>query len=616
MMKTKRGILGKLLSIAGAFLVVAGVFAFQAISRADENEGASGNDGSVGVSIPVDDDNDNSDEDGVDESNTGEGASEEATSDAEPAVVYTYRIDYYDPAVYAEPETNEGAEADDESGEQGAEQTGQEGQAEQTEQAGLLLSQSRLSSDESYTFVIEDFVPEGVGDFLGWYVYGDERIGEYYHAGDEVVLNSEAPELKLMAKFAVLETYVLRYNANGGTGAPGSEAKQSYYGSGEFVISGAIPVKEGHEFRGWAADGDASKIYAPGSTIRNVSADEPLTLYAVWAEIKTYTLMYDVNGGKGTFEVQACKSASGHCDFVLSEATPTKSSAEFLGWQRGEETLSPGSTITVTESNTILVANWNPIYTFTLVYSSEEGTENLPEPAKCETAMGTCTFIVTDKEPVRNGYIFRGWRWDDQPDMLAKAGDELVIAIDSSKDLKIKAVWSRIYAVLNSGEVFGAGERVILRSTAENVDFEKLIIDGQEVPAEYYTISEANTTSVVLLNAFSQSLASGEHGFTIVWKDGEANGIISVNQNEDGTKRFLIVDANGNTDGAGLVYRPKAGAVSKESSGVVNDSATDNQESNFDAVRTIILVAIATFAVIYLVNRIYVHRKMGFIEEI
>ncbi|MDO4526938.1 MAG: InlB B-repeat-containing protein [Candidatus Saccharibacteria bacterium] len=606
MMKEKRGILGKLLLTAGVFLVVAGVFAFQTISRADENEGASGNDGSVGVSIPLEDTND-LDIDNPDGGNTDEGTSEEVVGDPEPAEVYTYRIDYYDPATYVEPETGEGAEAEDEPGEQ---------DPEQEEQPGLLLSQSRLSSDKSYTFAVEDFVPEGMGDFLGWYVYGDEKIGEYYQAGDEIVLNSEAPELKLMAKFAVLETYVLRYNANGGAGAPGVEAKQSYYGSSDFVVSGTIPVKEGYEFRGWAVDGDTNNIYAPGSTIRSVSFDEPLTLYAVWAEIKTYTLMYDVNGGNGVFEVQACKSASGHCDFTLSAAAPTKNSAEFIGWQRGTETFAPGSVITVTESNTILVANWNPIYTFTLVYTSEEGTENLPEPAKCETAMGTCTFIVTDKEPVRNGYIFRGWRWEDQPDMLAKAGDELVIAIDSSKDLKIKAVWSRIYTVLNSGEVFGAGERVILRSTAENVHFEKLIIDSQEVPAEYYTISEANTTSVVLLNAFSQSLASGEHGFTIVWSDGEANGIISVNQNEDGTKRFLVVDASGTTDGAGLVYRPKAGAVSKESSGVVNDSATDNQESNFDAVRTIILVAIGAFVVIYIINRIYVHRKMSFIEEI
>ena len=87
-------------------------------------------------------------------------------------------------------------------------------------------------------------------------------------------------------------------------------------------------------------------------------------------------------------------------------------------------------------------------------------------------------------------------------------------------------------------------------------------------------------------------------------------------RNEDGTKRFVVVDNNGDSDSVNLMYRPKAGAVSKESTGAANDGATGNEESNFDAVRTLILVAVATFIVVYIVNRFYVHHKMNFIEEL
>ena len=87
-----------------------------------------------------------------------------------------------------------------------------------------------------------------------------------------------------------------------------------------------------------------------------------------------------------------------------------------------------------------------------------------------------------------------------------------------------------------------------------------------------------------------------------------------MNQNEDGTKRFMIVDAMATTNG-GLMYRPKAGAVSKESTGVTADAAANNEGSNFDAVRTLVLVAVGAFIVVFIVNKFYIRRKMDFIEE-
>lgn len=590
-MKNEKGIFGKLLAIAGAILIATGVFVFQGLSSADENE-TTGGDGSVGLTVNGEDPEDAENAEGSEdpenentESNTNNNTLGNTENETGPAAEYTYKVEYFLASEF------------------------------EKEEPVALTAQTYTGAETEYAFVIPEIEAEGVGDFLGWYKKDEEKLGEYYQAGDEIELNSEEPELQLVAKFAVLESYALRYNGNGGINVPGAQVCQSYYGKCDFILTTAVPTREGYEFVGWTVNGDESKIYAPGSVVRSVSVDEPLTMYAKWAEIKTYTLMYDINGGSGAPEVQACKSASGSCKFVITDVTPTRNKATFVGWRRGEETYTAGMEITVTESNTILLAEWNVMYTFTLTYTSESGTENLPDAQTCETAMGSCTFIVTDKEPVREGYKFLGWRFEDKEDMLAKSGDELVVAIDGALDLKVKAVWSKIYTILNSGEVFGAGERVILRSSANYGNFEKLVIDSVEVPVEYYMLSESETTSVVLSNAFSQSLSTGEHGFEIIWSDGEANGLISVNQNEDGTKRFVIVDGSGNTDGAGLMYRPKAGAVSKESSGVTADSATNNEESNFDAMRTLIIAAVGVFAVAYVGNRIYTHHKLGFIEE-
>lgn len=570
-MKKEKGIFGKLLAIAGAILIATGVFVFQGLSKADETE-TTGGDGSVGLTI-------NNEEPEEEKEET------EEIDENDEKIEYTYKIEYYL-----------------------AEEL-------EKEEPVALTTQEYTGEETEYSFEVVETEPEGEGDFLGWYVFDAEKLGEYYKAGDEINLTSENASLKLVAKFGVLENYAIRYNSNGGIGAPGAQVCQSYFGSCDFELSTVAPTRDGYEFRGWAANGDETRLYAPGSVFKSVSTDETVILFASWAEIKTYTLMYDVNGGSGAPEVQACKSASGSCTFAISDIVPTRNKSTFIGWRRGSETYTAGMAITVTESNTILLAEWNVVYTLSLTYTSEEGTEGLPEKQTCETAMGNCTFILREGEPTRAGYKFMGWRLEGKDDMLGKAGDELVVSTDGALDLKVKAVWSKIYTILNSGEVFGAGERVILRSSANYGNFQKLVLDSEEVPPEYYMLSESDTTSVVLSNAFSQSLSTGEHGFEIIWSDGEANGLISVNQNEDGTKRFVIVDGSGNTDGVGLMYRPKAGAVSKESSGVTADAATNNEESNFDAVRTLILVAVGAFIVIYAINRIYNRHKLGFIEE-
>lgn len=583
-MEKEKGILGRLLASVGVILVVVGVFVFQGITHAetgdtpeDENKPgliAGGEEGNGEEGKEEETAGNGEGTGGTEE--PGEGPTEEPVTEE---VLHAYTIDYYSNKNDLRP----------------------------------LETQANTSSADEYVFSVTTTVPDGGGRFLGWY---DERTKRVYTAGEQITLTKENPNLILVARFEVREGFTLRYNANGGHGAPATQVAESYDGYYEFVVSNVTPMRDGFEFRGWAKDGDETQIYQAGSAIINDNSSEPLTLYAVWAEIRTYTLMYDIAGGSGAPEVQACKSASGRCTFIVSTATPSRTGFEFLGWRRGEESLSGGMEITVTETNTILMADWNPITVFTLTYTSEEGTKDLPEPQKCETSLGTCTFIVTSKEPSREGYVFMGWRWADKEDMRAKVGDELVVGIDGPTDLKILAVWSKIYAVLNSGEVFSAGERVILRTAGEYHNFQKLIIDSQEIPAEYYAVSEGETTSIVLSNAFSQSLTTGEHAFEITWGNGTASGIISVSQNEDGTKRFVVVDGSSSVDKVSLMYRPKAGAVSKESSGVVSDAATDNKESGFDAVRTLIIVAVAAFVIVYIVNKFYIKRRMDFIENL
>lgn len=575
-MKNEKGILGKLLVFVGGILVVTGVFVFQGFSHADDVVTDPADTNGIGLTAGDSESGDEGDSEIDPEADPAEPASSDPAEEPEPANILA--VKYF----------------------------------KETEEGKTLLFEDEYKGDDTEkTFVISETEPEGESDFLAWY---DEANGKYYKALDKVVLNTESPVLELVAKFAILKQFALEYDVNGGIGTPNNQVCEDYYDTCEFKVSSVEPVKDGYEFKGWRIPGE-DKIYVANSALVSCSYEKPLVVKAVWAEIKTYTLLYEGNGGTGAPEPQVCKSADGFCKFVVSETTPTRPENGFLDWQKGDTTVGPGAEIVVTESVTILVANWNPILVFTLEYVAEDA-KDIPEPQKCETAMGTCTFIVPDKEPTKDGFRFKGWRFEDKEDMLAKAGDELVVGVDGPLTLKVIAVWSKIYTVLNSGEVFGAGERVVLRSMASSGKFKEITIDTELVPEDYYALSDDGATSIVLSNAFSQALSAGEHAFSITWEDGEAHGIISVNQSEDGTKRFVIVDMKGSTDASTLMLRPKAGAVSKESvGGGVADSATDNGESNFDAVRTLIIVAVGAFVVVYIINRFYIRHKMEFIEN-
>lgn len=93
-------------------------------------------------------------------------------------------------------------------------------------------------------------------------------------------------------------TYTIKYNANGGTGAPSSQTKT--YGT-NLTISSTKPTRTGYTFKGWALSqaeaNNGNWYYSAGSTC---GKNENLTLYAVWEEHKL-TINYYSNYATSAF---------------------------------------------------------------------------------------------------------------------------------------------------------------------------------------------------------------------------------------------------------------------------------------------------------------------------
>lgn len=163
-------------------------------------------------------------------------------------------------------------------------------------------------------------------------------------------------------------TCYVKYNANGGSGAP---SQQSYTGTSTsnhtFTISSNIPVKSGFVFKGWATTNGGLVQYQPGSTV-SVSYNGTTTLYAIFEsaqlDITTTPDSTSVTVGK-TFSYTVGASIDG-CTVSVSGASWLSVSGNVIS---GTPTVAGTYDVTVTISKSGGYTSDSQSFTIT-VYSS------------------------------------------------------------------------------------------------------------------------------------------------------------------------------------------------------------------------------------------------------
>lgn len=151
-------------------------------------------------------------------------------------------------------------------------------------------------------------------------------------------------------------SYSVKYNANGGTGAPGSQTK--WYGE-TLKLSTTKPTRTGYTFQGWSTSSGGSVVYASGA---NYTANAAAKLYAVW-KANTYTVKYDANGGTGA---PASQTKTYGVNLTLSSTKPTRTNYNFKGWgtSAGSTTVAYASGAVYSSNSAItLYAIWELAYT-------------------------------------------------------------------------------------------------------------------------------------------------------------------------------------------------------------------------------------------------------------
>ena len=120
-------------------------------------------------------------------------------------------------------------------------------------------------------------------DHIGWADKAD-AVTAKYTGGDPIVLTKDNPTRTIYAVW--MPFFELKYDANGGTGAPASQTRTAAHPTVNrvtFTVPNQTPSKEGYTFKGWADSAAATTAqYQPGGTIAVKHENSPKTVYAVW----------------------------------------------------------------------------------------------------------------------------------------------------------------------------------------------------------------------------------------------------------------------------------------------------------------------------------------------
>lgn len=230
------------------------------------------------------------------------------------------------------------------------------------------------------------------------------------------------------------DPYTVTYNANGGTNAP---ATQTYPADTSVTLSSASPSRTGYRFLGWSQSASANTpSYLAGST---QTFSGSVTLYAVW-ELLTYTISYNANGG---VNAPAAQTKTYGQNLTLSSSAPTRNGYLFKGWSTSSTATTaqyqPGGTYSA-NGNATLYAVWQVITeTHTLTYNANGGVDAPAAQTQTYDVENQRSFTVTNQQPTRDGYAFRGWSNTASGAVDYAAGDTITAAADKT----IYAVWEK-----------------------------------------------------------------------------------------------------------------------------------------------------------------------------
>ena len=289
-------------------------------------------------------------------------------------------------------------------------------------------------------------------------------------------------------------SYTVKYNANGGTGAPANQTKWKDQG---LTLSSTKPTRTGYTFQGWGTStSDTSVDYAAGA---NYTANANITLYAIWKAI-TYTVKYNANGGTGA---PANQTKTYGKTLTLSGTKPTRSSIDdngtlttytFKGWATSSTSTSvayaAGASYTANAAVT-LYAVWSKTVStsmFDVSYNTNGGSEVISQ-----IKINGETLVLRNTIPVKNGYSFVGWGLSADATMVSySAGENYTL----DEDIVLYAIWtpwSHTVVFNANGGTGDVPDSFTASTNADNIIIPDCLLTNENYMFKYWSTSPSGS---------------------------------------------------------------------------------------------------------------------------
>ena len=269
--------------------------------------------------------------------------------------------------------------------------------------SGAPSSQSKYYGK---TLTLSSTKPTRTGyTFKGWATSASGSVA--YASGASYTANASA------TLYAVWQanTYTVKYNASGGTGAPSNQTKTHGVA---LTLSSTKPTRASvnndgitttYTFKGWATSANSSTVaYAAGA---KYTANASVTLYAVWSTASTvteYDVTYNTNGGSNVTSQVKKKGTA----LTLRSTIPTKNGYTFKGWGLSEDDTTvdyaAGASYTK-DADIVLYAIWTP-WTHTVQFNKNGGTGTVPSSFTKTTDIDV---VIPDSNLSKANCVFKCW---------------------------------------------------------------------------------------------------------------------------------------------------------------------------------------------------------------
>lgn len=238
---------------------------------------------------------------------------------------------------------------------------------------------------------------------------------------------------KLYAKW-VPNTYIIAFNANGGTGAMANQVGVVY--GVTTPLKANSYAKEGHEFVGWATSASGAVAYTDKASVTSLVALGTTTLYAKWMP-KSYNVTFDLDGGDGV----ATPIQAPFGSVIGNPGVPTKIGYTFQGWYKdAAKSVAWSFAADTVGVATIIYAKWAS-NSYAVHFDSNGGSG---APMENQTfTYGAANKALTKATYTKTGYIFAGWsKTQDGPKDFDN--EQAVRNLTASGTLNLYAVWTPI----------------------------------------------------------------------------------------------------------------------------------------------------------------------------